>query len=158
MFFHLPSQIWNPASRSHLAITILIASAVLVGCSDKIERVPVRGRVMIDGQPLAYGYVTVTPQGARPALGELDAEGRFTLSTYEEGDGTVLGTHSMTVNAGEVLNSVSVRWHAPKKYAGLSSADLFIEVTRDTDEEKVIEITWDGKAPFVESARSSGEE
>ena len=146
-----------PTAR-YLASVALATCATIVGCSEEIERIPVRGRVLIDGRPLKYGYVTVTPQGARPAMGQLDQDGRFDLTTYKPGDGTVLGTHPITVNAGEVLDSVRVRWHAPKKYAGLTTSGLSIEVTRDMEEEVAVEITWGGHAPFVESAEVSGEE
>lgn len=131
----------------------IIFSVLASGCSQGIERIPVRGRVLIDGEPLTYGYVTVVPVGARPAMGELDAEGRFELMTYQPGDGTTLGTHKITVNSGEVLDAVRVKWHAPKSYSGLSTSGLQIEVTAELQEEVLIELTWDGRTPYIESAR-----
>ena len=143
----------GPYRRWFCAYALAIISCSIAGCSEQIDRLPVQGRVLVDGKPLQFGVVMVVPQGARPAMAELDTEGRFELMTYKPGDGTVLGKHKMSVNAGEVLNEVSVRWHAPKKYAGVSSSGLFIDVSPDMDDEVEINLTWDGGKPFVESAK-----
>ena len=111
-----------------------------------------RIEVTIDGQPLTVGQVSVSPQGTRSAIGRLDAEGRFTLSSYEIGDGAPIGTHAATVTAVEGIDERSNRWHAPKKYANKVSAGLWVTIDGPTDDLK-IELTWEGSGhdgPYVD--------
>ncbi|MEZ5939936.1 MAG: hypothetical protein R3C18_01005 [Planctomycetaceae bacterium] len=123
---------------------------LLAGCSDgRPARVPVSGRVLIDGKPLETGVVQVIPANDRAASGKLGPDGRFTLTTFTEDDGCVLGTHVVTVIANESIDPQSQRWHAPKKYCDPASSGLTIEIQKATDD-LVIELSWDGAEPFVE--------
>jgi len=143
-------------SRSHCAIPLnllLLAGLLIVtmiGCSDgRPQRVPVSGQVLIDGVPLTYGYVRLIPEDARPAWAQIGSDGCFTLKTFEDGDGAVLGTHPMTIMAGEQLSETKIRWHAPKKYADPATSGLTATIDGPTDS-LVIELSWDGGKPFVE--------
>jgi len=121
------------------------------GCSDgRPDRVPVSGQVLIDGKPLGYGVIRLIPSDARPATGQLDAEGRFTLKTFEDGDGAVLGTHPVMILAAESISSTKQRWHAPKKYANAKTSDLTATIDGPTDS-LLIELSWEGGKPFVET-------
>ena len=136
--------------RRTLPLLVCLIAAV-VGCSDgRPSRVPVSGTVMIDDQPLDYGFVRLIPQYGRPATGQLDRQGRFTLTTYEKGDGVVLGTHRVEVMGEEPLSETRSLWHAPKKYARRHTSDLMATVDGPTDDLR-IDITWDGGKPFVET-------
>lgn len=84
---------------------------VAAGCRDarqgpeRLPTVPVNGTVTVDGGPAAQLTVKLhslaTPQGeaeiyaAKPS-GLTDAEGRFALSTYEQGDGVAAGEYAVT--------------------------------------------------------------
>ena len=72
---------------------------VFAGCSgsDRPEMVPVSGTVMYRGEPLEGASVRFVGQIGRPAIGRTDADGRFTLTSFDEGDGAVLGEHAVTV-------------------------------------------------------------
>jgi len=132
-------------------IVIMLACLSLAGCSDgRPARVPVSGRVLIDGQPLKYGQVQFIPDNARLSGGRLDAEGRFTLSCFEKDDGVVLGLHRVTVTAGEFVSASQTRWHAPKKYTDPARSGLTQQISGPMDD-LVINITWNGGKPFVES-------
>ncbi len=123
----------------------------VVGCGQaekRPDRVPVSGRVTIDGKPLEYGTVQVIPTGDRPASGKIGADGRFELMTYDPGDGCVLGQHRVAVIANESIDA-GQRWHAPKKYIDPEQSGLSINITGPTSD-LVIELTWDGQEPFVE--------
>jgi hypothetical protein len=80
----------------------LISSAA--GCGGA-NIVPVTGRVMFDGKPVAAAQVTFSPAAAsekdsepgKPGTGFTDEEGRFALSTYKELDGAQIGEHDVTV-------------------------------------------------------------
>jgi hypothetical protein len=128
-----------------------LACGLLSGCNDgRPARVPVSGQVLIDGQPLQYGQIQFIPDNARLSGGRLDAEGRFTLSCFENDDGAVPGLHRVTVTAGEFVSPSQTRWHAPKKFANPAASGLTQQISEPVDD-LVINLTWDGAKPFVES-------
>jgi len=144
----------NGIRRAVITSLILILSG---GCGDgRPQLVPVSGRVLIDGQPVECGNIRFTPKDYRAASGKLGAGGRFELTTYEAGDGCIPGKHAVTVNAREIISPDSIRWHAPKKYCDLQTADLEIEIEEPTDSVE-IELTWAGGKPFVETVDSTGD-
>ena len=141
------------AGRAIAVLSWFVVPLVVVGCGDgRPERLVVSGQVLIDGQPLTYGYVRFVPKGARPSSSMLDENGRFTLTCYGDEDGVVPGVHRVEVNAGESLSGTKRFWHAPKKYAGFRTSPLTQEITESTDS-LVINLTWDGGKPFTESVR-----
>ena len=63
--------------------------------------VPVRGKVTLDGEPLASGeirYMPTAPEG-RQARGSIESGGRFELSTLRPGDGALPGEYRIVVLA-----------------------------------------------------------
>lgn len=85
------------------AAMVLIVS--LAGCSgdpkDPLRKptVPVKGVVNYKGKPLEGATITFVMEGdAIPAYGKTDAEGKFTLKTYDEGDGAVIGLHTVAIS------------------------------------------------------------
>lgn len=130
-------------TRCVLAGFIGIAILLGVGCGPKRPlRVPVSGRVLLDGAPLGFGVVRFIPSDSRPSTGQLDDQGRFTLSCFEPGDGAVPGTHAVEVIAGENLSETECRWHAPAKYARFETSGLVREVTGPTAD-MLIELSQD---------------
>src|SRR5262245_26676316 len=84
-----------------------------VGCGDgRPARVPVSGKVLIDGQPLKVGYIRFVPTGTRASGGSIDAKGRFTLMCFDPADGAVPGKHQVEVLASENLSRTQTKWHA----------------------------------------------
>lgn len=145
------------ARSSWLYVAIVLSCALFssIGCGDgRPRRVPVSGRVLIDGEPLAYGYIRFVPSGARASSAELNERGEFTLTCYQSEDGVVPGLHRVEVNAGETLSSTRVFWHAPKKYAQYRTSGLTQEIDNSTDS-LVIELSWNGGEPFVEKTKYS---
>ncbi len=82
--------------RRLLAICLLLAGIGLAGCSsgtplpDFVEKlVPVTGKLMLDGEPLAGATVTFTPDikafGGETAYGMTEADGSFGLLTQIPG-------------------------------------------------------------------------
>lgn len=132
------------------AVAMLLAT--LAGCSGEVDRIPTKGRVLIDGEPLKHGLVQVMPQGARPAYGTLDENGTYVLETYGQNDGTLPGRHPVTVTATEPVDEWHTKWHAPKKYATLA-AGLEVEINEDGTASD-IELLWEGGRPFVVSNRA----
>jgi len=137
--------------REFLCVPVSVLVVAALGCGDgRPERVAVTGQVLIDGKPLATGFVRVVPEGARPAYGEIGPDGRFTLTIFGERDGVVLGTHPVAVNAGQQLSETQTRWHAPKKYADPRTSGLTVTITGPTDALEPIKLSWEGGKPFVE--------
>jgi hypothetical protein len=135
-----------------IAVVLLLA---LVGCGDKRPaRVPIAGQVLIDGEPLKFGVIRFIPDDGRPSSGNLDATGHFTLSCFEDNDGAVLGHHQVAIFANEALDERRTRWHAPPKYASLTSSGLEQTITA-ANPSLIIKLTWDGGKPFTDTDRGS---
>jgi hypothetical protein len=105
--------------------------------------------VLIDGAPLDKAFVKFVPVDGRPAIGETDTNGRFTLSCYEPNDGATLGTHQVAVIAVKEISSSAMMWRAPKKYIDARSSGIEVVVEQARDD-LMLELTWDGKKPFIE--------
>jgi hypothetical protein len=150
-------ETWKPwRARAILAIAPL-AVALWSGCGDgRPERVPVSGRVLIDGKPLETGNIRIHPPANRPASAKIQPDGSFTLSTYEFGDGAVTGTHPVTVTSIKMLSANTVRWLAPKKYTSADTSGLQFEITGPTDSAE-INLSWEGGKPFDERIAGGGD-
>ena len=130
-------------------VSLVVGLSLIAGCDDgRPSRVPVSGQVLIDGQPVAAGIIKIVPNGARPAYGQLDEEGRFTLTTFDKEDGCVEGTHRVMV-LGRREENGRYRWLAPKKYWSPKNRELSTTIAGATDS-LVIDLTWDGGKPFSE--------
>jgi hypothetical protein len=135
-----------------LAVTLIVRGT----CNRRPTVVPVSGQVLIDGQPLTSGFVRVIPHGARSAVGEINSEGRFKLTTFDNQDGCVLGKHPVEIISRDVLSPTKIRWLTPKKYSQTATSELTITVDGPTDSLR-IELAWDGGAPFIEETEGEGD-
>jgi len=147
--------IQQPTSLSWcLAATVL--ALCVTGCGDgHAKRVPISGHVLIDGQPLSRGFIQVIPANERAASGEIGPDGSFTLTTYEENDGCVLGTHKVSIIANESQGPSAMKWFAPKDYADTVTSNLTLEVKEPRDDVE-INLSWNGGKPFVEKFEDEG--
>jgi hypothetical protein len=91
---------------SVVALALACAGAlVLAGCSgdDGIgKRFPVSGKVTYDGKPLPTGTVNFLPEDpktGRPATGEIQSDGSYTLTTQTPGDGAMGGKYKVAISA-----------------------------------------------------------
>lgn len=126
------------------------ATLLLAGCGDgRPTRVPVSGRVLIDGQPVTKGTITVIPDKDRSAQGDIGADGRFVLTTYDANDGCVVGKHKVIVVSRDVLSPTKIRWLVPQKYCEIGTSDAAVSIDGPTDSAE-INLTWAGGKPFVE--------
>jgi hypothetical protein len=141
--------------RSHAAylFILLLVAGFGQGCNDgRPERVPVTGQVFLDGKPLDgadIARIQVAPKGARPAIGKIDSEGRFVLTTFEMNDGCVPGAHPVAVIYNKPIGENGIHWLLPKKYADPLTSGLTVTIKGPTDDLKV-DVTWDGGKPFKE--------
>lgn len=126
------------------------------GCSGSAGTAPTAvaaGSVMLGGQPIADVNVTFTPNAGRSATGRTDAAGRFTLSTFAEGDGAVPGSHRVTLSlpAADVPmpgTPEAAAYRPPKppfpaRYGSLESTDLVVEIPAGGDTAIALELKGD---------------
>jgi hypothetical protein len=138
--------------------TLLLPGLLLLaGCGDgRPARVPVSGQVLLDGKPVPMGFIRVVPENGRAAAGTLDANGRFRLTTYDEGDGCILGTHGVEVLAKQRLSATQIRLLVPKRYFDVATSGLTVTIDKETDSLKV-ELVSHGQKPVVETTETSGD-
>jgi len=121
------------------AAAIVGLLGTLAGCGDgRLDVVPASGKVLLDGQPLTTGAIFVIPEQGRAASGTIGPDGRFTLTTYEEGDGCIPGTHPVQVVAQRTIGDSQsedgyVEWIAPQRYAHAQTSGLSVTISEPTD-------------------------
>jgi hypothetical protein len=151
------SEMWKPWSLWAPVALVPLVVILSSGCGDgRPVRVPVSGRVLIDGKPLEAGNIRFHAASNRPASAKIEPDGRFTLSTYDLGDGCVTGVHPVSVVGSKLLNPHTMHWYAPKKYAGAGTSGLTFEVTGPTDSAE-IKLFWAGGKPFDERILGGGD-
>ena len=156
-----PMRQSNPHPRSPipfvgwLAIGLTLLT-VVAGCSDRPRRVPVSGQVTIDGAPVTRGVVRVIPPDARAAMGDIDAQGRFTLTTFDPGDGCVVGTHRVEVVAFDHPTPGQTRLLVPEKYNNQAKSGLVLTITGPTDKVH-LDLTWGNEKVKIERAETGGD-
>lgn len=97
--------------RLHLFWGVCVLTAALpIGCGPAGGKRPplgkVHGTITYNGKPVPRGTVTFTPvAGAKgnpsgmPAIGQIQSDGSYELTTFDTGDGAVLGQHSVTITS-----------------------------------------------------------
>ena len=120
-------------------IAVVLLSVTTCGCSNstEYETTLVSGVVTCQGKPVPNATVNFTPvpdenrsagQRGRVALGLTDKDGRFTLTTYQDGDGAIVGKHIVTVGLNMDESSGKVQAFACKD----SKKEIIVErKTRD---------------------------
>jgi len=90
-----------------LAVVASAACSVLPGCGGSVvrpEMAQVQGSVTYRGKKIDKGLVTYTPvnssgvSGGTNALGPIESDGSYSLTTFNTGDGAILGQHVVTVS------------------------------------------------------------
>jgi hypothetical protein len=83
-----------------MVLALTLTSIVLSGCGrgHELDTAEVQGIVTFDGKPLEEGFVTFVPTRGRGAMGVIQADGSYTLTTYRDGDGALIGPHTVTVS------------------------------------------------------------
>jgi hypothetical protein len=86
--------------------TIVATLVAMAGCwgTGRPPTYPVTGTVQWKGKPVEGARVVLVPQqpGGQAAAGITDAQGRFRLTTFVEGDGALEGTYRVKVTRYDV--------------------------------------------------------
>jgi hypothetical protein len=97
----------------------------------------VEGIVRLDGKPLASGTVRFVPAAGRAATGAIQSDGSFTLGTYGESDGALIGKHQVAVIAYEAaedgrpayeVRTTTSKFLVPQRYMAVGTSGLTFEV------------------------------
>lgn len=125
---------------------LLCLAVAMSGCGGSESNfAEVRGKVLIDGKPLATGRVTTMPDHGRGAQGTINGEGDFTLSSGDLGAGAVPGTHHVAVVAIEEPTTFTLgvpsKSLVPPKYANPETSGLTIDVKAGEVNEVVLELS-----------------
>lgn len=125
----------HPRRLDQPALGILLAAFIAtIGCGGAApELAPVKGKVLLDGQPLTTGTVSTQPAAGRGANGVIQSDGTFTLSSGRE-PGALVGLHQVAVVAYEGGVSSSPegpqgKLLTPQRYATAATSGLSLEVT-----------------------------
>ena len=154
------ARVLHGVAWSCMSLSVL----VFAGCSksDRPEMVPVSGTVLYLGEPLEGASVRFMGKIGRPAIGHTDANGRFTLTSFDEGDGAVLGEHAVTVtkyakpsfeppkkadggyqfkSEAEMIAFYNTPSLLPARYGNTSQSGLRFTVTAEGPNDFTIELT-----------------
>ncbi len=116
---------------------LALCCVLLSGCGSGL--VDVRGRVTLDGQPLADATVVFTGDGQPMATGQTDAQGRYRLRTGDQ-PGIAAGTYRVTVSAYRTLPAADgsdepiPELRTPARYNNAATSGLTAEVGSGQDE------------------------
>ena len=85
-----------------LLVTCALAAG-FAGCGyNSGDKGSVNGKVVANGQPVTAGQLTFAPASGTagaPAIGSIESDGTFTLTTDKPGDGAAIGKHTVTYAA-----------------------------------------------------------
>jgi hypothetical protein len=113
----------------------------------------VHGKVTYKGQPVTSGHITFTPvlgkggETGQTATGEINTDGTYEMTTFNTGDGAILGQHTVTVvvrgKENEALTKPDANGHiryelakavTPSKYASAETSPLKCTVHEGTQD------------------------
>lgn len=138
--------------RPFWSTTLIVCTvALMAGCFGQgRDLTAVSGTVKANGKLVTEGQIMFYPAGGgRPAIGQIDSEGRYELSSYTKNDGVAAGKHKVTLSVYKTKrrnnlpapNSVEeeteanmaeakIIWLIPEKYSELFSSTLTAEVEK----------------------------
>ena len=143
-------------------VVVCIATLAFIGCGggpEGPELVPVKGQVVLDGQPVPGATVTFTPDNAKDTQGPAsiattDDQGAFTVYGTGGREGVIVGFHKVTVetppvyeemgsspdgagSTGTGAQSVTI----PANYRDVATTPLAVEVKPEGNDKVVLELT-----------------
>jgi hypothetical protein len=110
-----------------LLVPMMLVAMVPIACSSdssKPKLGKVSGTVMYNGKPLTAGEVVFTPlsgkggESGQVAAGHIQADGSYSLTTFDTDDGAILGQHAVTVILREGTSDASFKSKVTKEGTG----------------------------------------
>jgi len=130
---------WTRAAT--LAATFLVTAWGCGSTPEHPETVPVQGKVTYKGAPVTKGTISFQSEGGHVAVGELQPDGTYKLSSFGEGDGAVPGHAKVSIVAntadphmipGSTPGYKPPKDLVPKKYNKPETSGLEADVTKDS--------------------------
>lgn len=107
-----------------LLLLVGLSLTSCAGCGPaKPPVAPVTGKVIYNGKPVPFGQVFFHPNAGTQGRGTIQADGTFTLTTYQDKDGAQIGTHKVRITSFEVQDPNG----DPKRFAGGNGKSLIPE-------------------------------
>lgn len=125
------------AGWSALDCLCLIALLLVLGCRQDSKLGRVHGTVRLDEKPLTTGTIRFMPEAGRSAAGKLQSDGTYTLGTYGESDGALIGVHKVAIIAYEAAGDGRPAYEnqgqsskplVPKRYMAPGTSGLTFDV------------------------------
>jgi hypothetical protein len=123
--------------HSRYLYALLMTLGTLVGCAQDTSIASVEGVVRLDGKPLASGTVRFVPTAGRAATGSIQSDGSYTLGTYSDSDGALVGMHQVAIVAYQGLDDARPAYEirtptskslVPERYSAVGTSGLTFEV------------------------------
>lgn len=145
----------------------VLVPLILVGCgggSDRPSLAPASGIVTLNGEPVEGASLTFIPvAGGRPGSAITDAQGRYTIKTYQDAPGAITGEHKVAVIKISGPGAYVIQGDAPAEAAatdepgsgeddgsdGLSEIEVF-----DSTETKEPELIYDVPQRYMNADES----
>lgn len=143
--------------RTFAGVLFIAAAGLFVsGCGSGNDMASVTGKITFQNQPVPEGTITFYPEsGGRPSSGQIQSDGTYKLSSIEPGDGAMIGTHKVTIEARRVLNApagpssfqeelaqergrrsntpLRIEWLVPQEYSAPSTTELTAKVENESN-------------------------
>jgi hypothetical protein len=122
--------------RWSVLLVAMIFTLSACGKSEKFPVAQVEGCVKCNGQPVTAGLVVFTPTGTsaenpeesgRSASGVIKPDGTYELTTYDPGDGAIIGSHSVQVFAPAPLDDDAPLTDANRYVCGKTALQKSVE-------------------------------
>ena len=123
-------------NRRAWVLPILATCIVMAGCGGETRQSlsKVSGTVYLDDKPHGPARLTLTPVSAgskdtRSTIGgEVDPSGKYTLTTYDQGDGAPPGKYTITLAAGGADPASTDPAAMMQLMGGSSAAPLMVDI------------------------------
>ena len=141
------------ALRRAFAMALCLSVVALTSCKKKDGKLPVypvKGQILIDGNPVKDVLIYFWPGKIEEGLhaycpnAQTDENGYFALSTYDRADGAPEGEYAVTIEWPVGYSIVSNQWHGDHlqgKYKDQTSSEIKIKIEPKPNDLPPIRIT-----------------
>jgi hypothetical protein len=124
-----------------------MALGLVAGCgaAGRVPVFPVQGQVLFNGKPAAGAQVVFHPAGKtgsdalRPTA-QVDADGKFTLTTFTSGDGAPAGEYEVTVEQWVSKNDDPAVNVLPARYRQVRTSGLRVTIAANENQVPTIKL------------------
>jgi hypothetical protein len=145
-------ETWSPrvnklSAIQRITLCFMAMCVASAGCSDRLRTYPVNGKVQFKtGGVVHVGTVELkSREHSVHALGPIQSDGSFTLTTYKDGDGAIAGIHDCVVV--QFVMAEGLAGHKPstigvvdRRYASYSTSGMQVDISTNKKNEIVLEV------------------